>query len=79
MPGNGAAAKFETFYYMFMCVSLRCNNVNYCGYRRGPIWVHVRADMGSREQAVMGLVSQAVSARVTKHFVTIFSNACYNP
>ena len=29
--------------------------------------------MGSRKQAVTGLASQAVSARVTKHFVTIFS------
>ena len=34
--------------------------------------------MGSRERAVMCLVSQAVSARVTKHFVTIFSKACKN-
>ena len=29
--------------------------------------------MGSLELAVMGLESLAVSARVTKHFVTIFS------
>ena len=29
-------------------------------------------DMGSRERAVMGLESRAVSALVTKHFVTIF-------
>ena len=30
--------------------------------------------MGSHEQAVMGLESQAVSDWVTKHFVTIYSN-----
>ena len=29
--------------------------------------------MGSREGTIMGLESRAVSARVTKHFVTIFS------
>ena len=32
--------------------------------------------MGSCERAVMGLESQAVSALVTKHFVTIFSTTC---
>ena len=42
------------------------------------IWVHVRADMGSCGQAVIGLES-AVSARVTKDFVTIFSKTCNNP
>ena len=34
--------------------------------------------MGSHEQAVMGFDSRAVSARVTKHFVTIFSKTCNN-
>ena len=34
--------------------------------REGRLSVHVRADKGSREQAVMGL-----EARVTQHFVTI--------
>ena len=34
--------------------------------------------MGSREWAVMGLESRAVSACVTKHFVTIFSKRCNN-
>ena len=38
--------------------------------------VHSRADMDSHEQAVMGLASQVVSARVTKHFVAIFSITC---
>ena len=33
--------------------------------------------MGSYEQAVIGLESQAVSARVTKHFVTVFSKTFY--
>ena len=43
----------------------------------GPIWVHVRADIGTRELALLGLESLAVSARVvTKHFVTIFSKTC---
>ena len=32
--------------------------------------------MGSREWLVVGLKSQAASARVTKHFVTIFSKTC---
>ena len=32
--------------------------------------------MGSREWVVMGLKSQAPSARVTKHFATIFSKTC---
>ena len=39
------------------------------GCTRGPICVHVRADMRSHERAVMGLPSRAVSARVTQHFV----------
>ena len=43
---------------------------------RGLIFVHVRADMGSLERAVMGFESRAVSARVTKHIVTIFSKTC---
>ena len=32
--------------------------------------------MGSRERAVMGLESRAVSTRVAKHFVTIFCETC---
>ena len=32
--------------------------------------------MGLRERAVIGLASRAVSARVTKHFFTIFSKTC---
>ena len=43
------------------------------GCSRGPIWHHARAEIGPRERAAMGLGSRAVSARVTKHFVTIFS------
>ena len=35
-------------------------------YTRGPIWVHMGVDMGSRERAVKGLESRAVSARVTE-------------
>ena len=34
--------------------------------------------MGSHERAVMGLGPQAVLARVTKHFVTIFSKTLNN-
>ena len=48
------------------------------GYKRGLIWVHLRADMCSCEWAIMGLQSRAVSAWVTKHFVTIFSKTCNN-
>ena len=33
--------------------------------------MHTRADMGSRERAFIGLETQAVSARVTKHFFFI--------
>ena len=39
---------------------------------------HARADMGAHERAIMGLESPAVSARVTQHFVTIFSKTCNN-
>ena len=44
----------------------------------GLISVHVRADMGSDEWAAIDFESRAVSARVTKHFVTtsIFSKTC---
>ena len=40
--------------------------------------MEVRADMCSREWAVMGLESRAISGRLTKHFVTIFSKTCNN-
>ena len=43
---------------------------------RGLIWVHLWADIGLRERAVMRLESRAVSAQVMKHYVTIFSKAC---
>ena len=43
------------------------------GCTRGTICVHVRAIMGSREPGDIGLASRAESARVTKHFVTVFS------
>ena len=46
---------------------------------QGSIWVHVKVDMGSREWAVMGLKSRAVSARLTKHFVINFSKTCNYP
>ena len=41
--------------------------------------MHARADMGSRERADMDLESRAISARVTKQIVTIFSKACDKP
>ena len=41
--------------------------------------VHLRADLGSCERAVMGLESLSVLAGVTKHFVTVFSKTCNNP
>ena len=40
--------------------------------------VHVRANMGSCEWAVMGLESLAVSVPVSKHFVTILSKTYNN-
>ena len=44
-------------------------------FNSGPIWVYARDDMGSRERSEMGLESRAVSARVIKQIVTIFSNS----
>ena len=38
--------------------------------------MHARADMGPHKRAVIGLESRAISARATKHFVTIFSKTC---
>ena len=47
-----------------------------CEGRYGCVGGPTRAHMGSRECVVMGLKSRAVSALVTKHFVTIFSKTC---
>ena len=61
---------------MFTRMSLRRSDVNDViydaegaregryGCMRGRLWVHVRADIGSREQAVIGLESRVVSAGV---------------
>ena len=49
------------------------------GCMQGTIWVHTRTDLRSSERPVMGLESRAVSAQVTKHFVTIFSKTCNKP
>ena len=38
--------------------------------------MHARADMGSCKRADMDLESRAISARVTKQIVTIFSKVC---
>ena len=40
------------------------------------LMIHERADIGSRERAVMALESRAVLAQVTKHFVTFFGKTC---
>ena len=53
------------------------NNVIYdadgrYGCMEGP----TRDNMGSHEWLVVGLKSRAASARVTNHFVTIFSKTC---
>ena len=66
---------FSSF-FMTSFMKLRCT--------RGPVLVQARAYIGSREgwhmflqRMGMGTESQAVSsARVTKHFVTIFSKTC---
>ena len=67
MPGSTEAATFQTFYYMCMrrCTDLATLMPSFMirrGHERadiiawgGLIWVHVRAHMGSRELAVMGL------------------------
>ena len=74
ISGNTAAAIFSTFYYMFTCEFLRHCDVNDVIYDA----VGARANMSVRERDVMGLASPTVSARVTKHFATIFSKTCYN-
>ena len=38
--------------------------------------MHIQANMGSCELAVMGMESKAISAWVTKLIVTIFSKKC---
>ena len=38
------------------------------GFTWGPIWVRMRAGMGSCERAIMGLESRAVSPWITKYF-----------
>ena len=84
MPGYTVAATFQIFYYMFTRRSSRGCDVNDAimtlgaregqyGCSQGLILVHARANMGSRERAVMCLKSRSVSAQVTKYFVTIFS------
>ena len=45
---------------------------------QGLIWVQVRANIGSREWTAMVLEQRAVSARVIKHFVTIFNKTPNN-
>ena len=40
--------------------------------------MHARADMDAREGRIMGFESRAISARVTKQIVTIFSKTCDN-
>ena len=40
--------------------------------------MYKRADIGSGEQAAIGLESRAVSARETKHYITVFSKTCNN-
>ena len=47
-----------------------------CMGRYGCVGGPTRDNMGSREWLVVGLKSRAASARVTKHFVTIFSKTC---
>ena len=46
MPGNVAAATFQTFYNMFSCESSRRRDVNDVIYDAEG---HTRADMGARE------------------------------
>ena len=47
-----------------------------CMGRYGCVGGPTRDNMGSREWLVVGLKSRAASARVTKHFVAIFSKTC---
>ena len=44
--------------------------------KRKYLEINTGVHMGSCEWVIMGLVPQAVSARVTLHFVTIFSKTC---
>ena len=66
-----------------MFTSVGFNFVATC--MREQVRVHVRADMNSRERAVIGMESRAVSAWVTKHVATIYvkhviiwHRRCYN-
>ena len=89
-PSVSVFAHFKLFFYKFTHRSSRCGDMNYVIYDterpheglygciRGLTWAHIRADIGSCERANMGLESRAVSARVTKHFVTFFSKTCNN-
>ena len=47
-----------------------------CMGRYGCVGGPTRDNMGSHEWVVRGLKSRAASARVNKHFVTIFSKTC---
>ena len=47
-----------------------------CMGRYGCVGGPTRDNMGSSEWLDVGLKSPAASARVTKHFVTIFSKTC---
>ena len=40
------------------------------------MWVHERSDIDVHEHSAMDLDSRAVSERVTKQIVTIFSKTC---
>ena len=81
MPANAAAVQN---YYMFTRWPENRGDVNdviydadgACMGRYGCVGGPTRDNMGSREWLVVGLKSRAASARVTKHFVTIFSKTC---
>ena len=47
-----------------------------CEGRYGCVGGFTKTNMGSHEWVVVGLKSRAASARVTKHFSTIFSKTC---
>ena len=78
MPANAAAVQ-----KIITCLHAGdVNDVIYdadgaCMGRYGCVGGPTRDNMGSREWLVVGLKSRAASARVTKHFVTIFSKT-YN-
>ena len=77
MPANAAVVqKMITCFHAGLKIAVIHDADGACMGRYGCVGGPTRDNMGSREWLVVGLKSRAASARVTKHFVTIFSKTC---